>query len=94
MKLTVLLASRRSDKPDPLYYARRTIDIASARLSLLEGVLIEDVITMLDRRRCNELPAILCSSRAREIATTAQRMIRRTKLASVHHSKENHNAIA
>lgn len=94
VKLTVLLASRRSDKPDPLYYAQRTIDIASARLSLLEGAPIEDVITMLDRRRCTELPAILCSTRAREIATTAQRMIQRSKLATVHHSKENQNAIA
>ena len=33
--LTLELASRRSDKPNPLYYAQRTIDIASARLMLL-----------------------------------------------------------
>src|SRR5665213_4079666 len=37
-KLTLMLASRRSDKPNPLYYAQRTIDIASARLSLLDGM--------------------------------------------------------
>jgi hypothetical protein len=36
-KLTLALASRRSDKPNPLYYAQRTIDIASARLMLLNG---------------------------------------------------------
>lgn len=72
-KLTLMLASRRSDKPNPLYYAQRTIDIASARLSLLEEVAIEDVIAMLERRRSTELPAALCSARAREIATTAQR---------------------
>jgi hypothetical protein len=93
-KLTLTLASRRSDKPNPLYYAQRTIDIASARLSLLEGIAIADVIAMLERRRSAELPASLCSSRAREIATTAQRMIARTKFASIHHPKENHNAPA
>jgi len=93
-KLTLALASRRSDKPNPLYYAQRTIDIASARLALLEGAAIEDVITMLELRRSAEIPAVLCSSRAREIATTAQRMIARTKFASIHHPKENHNAPA
>ena len=93
-KLTLALASRRSDKPNPLYYAQRTIDIASARLSLLEGVAIADVIAMLERRRSAELPASLCSARAREIATTAQRMISRTKFASIHHPKENHHATA
>ena len=93
-KLTLELASRRSDKPNPLYYAQRTIDIASARLLLLEGAAIEDVIAMLEDRRSAELPAALCSSRAREIATTAQRMIGRTKFASLHHPKENHHATA
>jgi hypothetical protein len=92
--LTLELASRRSDKPNPLYYAQRTIDIASARLSLLEGIAIDDVITMLERRRSTELPASLCSSRSREIATTAQRMIQHTKFASIHHPKENHHATA
>jgi hypothetical protein len=92
--LTLELASRRSDKPNPLYYAQRTIDIASARLMLLNGAAIEDVIAMLEERRCGEVPAALCSSRAREIATTAQRMIGRAKFASFHHPKENHNATA
>jgi hypothetical protein len=93
-KLTLSLASRRSDKPNPLYYAQRTIDIASARLSLLEGVAIADVIAMLERRRSAELPAPLCSSRAREISATAQRMIARQKFSSLHHPKENHHATA
>jgi RepB DNA-primase from phage plasmid len=93
-KLTLMLASRRSDKPNPLYYAQRTIDIASARLSLLEGAAIEDVIAMLGHRRSGELPAALCFARAREIATTAQRMIERTNFASLHHPKENHHATA
>jgi hypothetical protein len=77
VKLTRELASRRSDKPNPVYYAQRTVDIASARLWLIEGILIDDVITTLESRRRFELPAALCSTRAREIATTAQRMIAR-----------------
>ncbi len=92
--LTLALASRRSDKPNPLYYAQRTIDIASARLMLLNGAAIEDVVVMLEHRRSADVPAILCSSRAREIVTTAQRMIDRAKFASFHHPKENHNATA
>jgi hypothetical protein len=93
-KLTLMLASRRSDKPNPLYYAQRTIDIASARLSLLDGMAIEDVIAMLERRHSTELRPAFGSSRAREIAATAQRMITRQRFASIHHPKENHNATA
>jgi hypothetical protein len=80
-KLTHTLASRRADKPNPLYYAQRTVDMASARLWLLDGAPIDDVITMLEVRRNFELPTALCSARAREIATTAQRMIARKKIA-------------
>src|SRR5579883_1384693 len=79
--LTHELASHRSDKPNPLYYAQRTIDVASARLWLIEGSSFEDVITMLESRRRFELPAALCSARAREIAATAERMIARRKTA-------------
>jgi hypothetical protein len=93
-KLTLELASRRSDKAKPLYYAQRTIDIASVRLMLLNGAAIEDVIAMLEERRSGEVPAALCTSRAREIVTTAQRMIARAKVASFHHPKENHHATA
>ena len=92
--LTLELASRRSDKPNPLYYAQRTIDIASARLMLLNGAAIEDVIAMLEDRRSADVPTALCSSRAREVVMTAQRMIGRTAFASFHHPKENHNATA
>jgi hypothetical protein len=81
VKLTRELASRRSDKPNPLYYAQRTVDVASARLSLIEGTRIDDVIFMLESRRRFELPTALCSARAREIAVTAQRMIARRKIA-------------
>lgn len=81
VKLTRELASRRSDKPNPLYYAQRTVDVASARLWLIEGIRIDDIITMLESRRSFEIPATLCSARAREIAATAQRMIARRKIA-------------
>ncbi len=74
---TRTLASRRSDKANPLYYAQRTVDIASARLWLTEGTSIEDVIAELEDRRRSEIPLALCSARAREIAVTAQQMIRR-----------------
>jgi len=80
-KLTRELASRRPDKSNPLYYAQRTVDVASARLWLSEGIRIEDVVTMLEVQRRFEIPAALCNARAREIAGTAQRMIARTKIA-------------
>ena len=80
-KLTQTLAVRRADKPNPLYYAQRTVDLASARLALLAGTSIHDVITSLEARRSTELPDALCSARAREIAQTAAHMIALRKLA-------------
>jgi hypothetical protein len=80
-KLTRELASRRPDKSNPLYYAQRTVDVASARLWLSEGIRIDDVVTMLEVRRRFEMPAAICSARAREIAATAQRMTARRKIA-------------
>ena len=80
-KLTQELASRRSDKQAPLYYARRTVDIASALLWLMEGICLDDVVTMLEVRRRFEIPNSLCSARAHEIALTARRMIARMKSA-------------
>jgi hypothetical protein len=81
LKLTHELAARRADKSDPLYYAQRTVDVASARLWLGQGIPIDDIITMLEVRRRFDLPAALCTARAREIAATAQRMIARQKTA-------------
>jgi hypothetical protein len=80
-KLTHELATLRSDKGNPFYYAMRTIDVASARLWLADGIPIDDIITMLEVRRRFEISAALCSARAREIAATAQRMIARRKTA-------------
>lgn len=79
VNLTRELATRRADKPNPLYYAQRTVDVASARLSLIEGICIDDVIRMLESRRRFELPVAHCSARAREIAATAARMIAHKK---------------
>src|SRR5713101_8067403 len=80
-KLTRKLAACRAEKPNPLYYAQRTVDVASARLWLIEGVPVDDVVTMLVVRRRFEIPTALCSARAQEIAQTAQRMIARRKTA-------------
>ncbi len=81
LKLTRELALRRSDKPNPDYYAQRTVDVASATRWLIEGIRMDDGITMLEVRRRFEMPSSLCSARAREIAHTAQRMIARKKTA-------------
>jgi hypothetical protein len=75
------LSERRSDKPNPLYYAQRTVDVASAWLWLMKGFPIADVVTMLEVRRYVEIPSSLCSARAQEIAFTAQRMIALKKIA-------------
>jgi hypothetical protein len=80
-KLTQELASRRFDKQTPLYYARRTVDVASALLWLAEGICLDDVVTMLEVRRRFEISSSLCSARAHEIALTARRMIARKKSA-------------
>jgi hypothetical protein len=68
--------------------------VASARLMLLNGAAIDNVIAILADRRSADVPAALRSSRAREIAITAQRMIARQTFASTHNPKENHNATA
>ena len=79
-KVTRELAARRPDKSNPLYYAQRTVDVASAWLWLIEGIRIDDVVTMLESRRRFEISAALSGARAREIASTAQRMIKRQRL--------------
>lgn len=81
VSLTHELASRRPDKPNPLYYAQRTVDMASARFWLMEGRSIVEVIEKLADRSRPEIPAAICLTRAREIASTAQRMITRQNIA-------------
>ena len=80
-QLTEELAVRRPDKPNPSYYAQRTVDMASARLALLAGTSSHDVIAMLEARHSAALPTALCSARAREIAQTAAQRIARRNLA-------------
>jgi hypothetical protein len=88
------LAIRRADKPNPLYYAQRTVDLASARLWLADRIPISDVITMLEARRRFEIPDPISSARAREIALTAQRMIDRRNTCLSSQYEEKHNATA
>jgi hypothetical protein len=73
IELTRALASRRCDKSNPFYYAQRTVDVASARLWLIRGVPIQDVIAMLEQRR--PVPGRLGSARSREIAQTGLQML-------------------
>jgi hypothetical protein len=87
IELTDALAARRTDKSNPIYYAQRTVDVASARLWLIGRVPLEEIIRMLATRRRHELSSRLCSSRAREIAHTAERMIA-NKTASFPSPKE------
>jgi hypothetical protein len=54
---------------------------ASFRLRLIEGIPIDDVVTLLEVRRRFEIPIALCRARAREIAQTAQRMNARRRIA-------------
>jgi hypothetical protein len=81
LKLTRTLVEKRPDKPNPTYYAARTVDVASAWLWLRDGLPMADVVTMLQVRRRFQIPDKLCSARAHEFAFTAQRMIAGKKIA-------------
>jgi hypothetical protein len=76
-----ILASSRHDKPNPLYYAQRTVDVASAVLWAWTGIDGETIIHRLDERdsRCT-------SGRATEIVGTALRFVERFR---IHDPKEN-----
>ena len=75
------LANMRSDKPNPDYYANRTVDIATAVQWVRKGVDRESVIESLKARN-----SALSADRAAEIATTAISFVQRTRML---HSKEN-----
>lgn len=81
LELTEALALRRSDKPNPAYYAQRTVDLAAARLALLAGSSFEQVIADIEARRRPSHPDAIRTGRAREIAHTATRMIARLHTA-------------
>ena len=75
------LANMRSDKPNPHYYANRTVDMATAVQWVRKGVDRESVIESLKARN-----AALSTDRAAEIAATAFRFVQRVRIL---HSKEN-----
>ena len=59
------LAYIRRDKPDPLYYAHRTVDVANAVRGIRNGVDLESVI-----ERLKEHDSALSAVRTAEIART------------------------
>ena len=75
------LANIRSDKPNPHYYAHRTVDIATAVQWVRKGVDYESVIEGLKAHN-----SALSTDRAAEIAATAFRFVQRVRIL---HSKEN-----
>ena len=75
------LAKIRSDKPNPHYYAHRTVDIAMAVQLVRKGVDCESLIEDLKTR-----DSAFSTDRAAEIAATATSFVRRTRIL---HSKEN-----
>ena len=75
------LANIRSDKPNPHYYAHRTVDIATAVQWVRKGVDHESLIEGLKAGNSG-----LSTDRAAEIATTAFSFVQRVRSL---HSKEN-----
>lgn len=72
-RIVRMLIALRCDKPNPLYYARRTVDVASAVLWARKGISSEAITRQLETR--NQL---LSEDRAAEIAATASRFVQRT----------------
>ena len=75
------LAHMRSDKPNPHYYAHRTVDMATAVQWVRKGVDYASVIEGLKGHN----PA-LPTDRAADITTTAFSFVQRVRIL---HSKEN-----
>lgn len=75
------LANLRCDKPNPHYYAHRTVDIAAAVQWVRKGVDYESLIEGLKARN-----SALSTDRAAEIATTAFSFVERVRIL---HFKEN-----
>ena len=75
------LAKMRSDKPNPHYYAHRTVDIAIAVQLVRKGIDFQSLIEGLKARN-----SALSTDRAAEIAATAFSFVQRVRIL---HSKEN-----
>ena len=80
-EIVQMLANIRYDKPNPHYYAHRTVDVATAVQWTRKGV---DFGSVVDRLK--ERDSALSTNRAVEIATTASRFVQRIRF---HHPKEN-----
>jgi hypothetical protein len=66
------LIALRTDKPNPQYYALRTVDVASAVLWARKGISSETIIQQREARNQS-----LSEDRAAEIAATASRFVQR-----------------
>jgi hypothetical protein len=66
------LIALRPDKPNPQYYALRTVDVASAVLWARKGISSKTIIQQLEARNQS-----LSEDRAAEIAATASRFVQR-----------------
>jgi len=71
-RIVQMLIALRCDKPNPLYYARRTVDVASAVLWTRKGISAEAIIRQLETSNQS-----LSKDRAAEIAATASRFVQR-----------------
>jgi len=72
-QIVQMLIALRCDKPNPLYYALRTVDVASAVLWARKGISSEAIVRQLETRNQS-----LSKDRAAEIAATASRFVQRT----------------
>ena len=71
-RIVQMLLALRCDKPNPLYYARRTVDVASAVLWARKGISSEAITRQLEMRNHS-----LSKDRAAEITATASRYVQR-----------------
>ena len=71
-QIVQMLIALRCDKPNPQYYARRTVDVASAVLWARKGNSSEAIIRQLETHNQS-----LSKDRAAEIAATASRFVQR-----------------
>ena len=74
-QIVQMLIALRCDKPNPLYYAVRTVDVASAVLWARKGISSEAIVRQLEVRNQS-----LSKDRAAEIAATAYRFVQRTQI--------------
>lgn len=72
-QIVQILIALRCDKPNPHYYAVRTVDVASAVLWARKGISSETIVRQLETRNQS-----LSKDRAAEIAATASRFVERT----------------